>query len=307
MVVSCGHLAAQGGGRGIRSTTALCGCLLRGRRGDTAGLAGRERAAQLRARPATSSSRSAVPKCLSNDALRALVSPSVASRSGGMTGTRRSGVLGCLVRCRLGFCSGQASLGRGADRLRRSCPGPCCRSSCRSCWSFWRLLAWLSCAVLAASWTLPTRSAAWSPGGRASSPVSGPGTKPGRAHRAHGEQIMTHVTMAGPWIQGSQRLPADCNGPGWAAGHLPRAEPASLTGVADTSGRTTRFSLATGTARRSAAEARRPGLAREDLRRRLQRLPLIADERAFRAGVSSEGEEPRRLPWCTRESRTGRC
>ena len=156
-------------------------------------------------------------------------------------------------------------------------------------------------------WTLPTRSAAWSPGGRASSPVSGPGTKPGRAHRAHGEQIMTHVTMAGPWIQGSQRLPADCNGPGWAAGHLPRAEPASLTGVADTSGRTTRFSLATGTARRSAAEARRPGLAREDLRRRLQRLPLIADERAFRAGVSSEGEEPRRLPWCTRESRTGRC
>ena len=61
-------------------------------------------------------------------------------------------------------------------------------------------------------------------------------------------------------------------GRGWAGGHLPGAEPASLTGVAGTSGRTTRFSLATGTARRPAMEARRPDLAREDLRRRLQRL-----------------------------------
>jgi hypothetical protein len=34
--------------------------------------------------------------------------------------------------------------------------------------------------------------------------------------------------------------------------------------------------------------------------------PHNADERAFRAGVSSEGEEPRRPPRCTRESRTGR-
>ncbi len=35
-----------------------------------------------------------------------------------------------------GWGSRQASPGREADPLRRSCPGSCCRSSCRSCWSF---------------------------------------------------------------------------------------------------------------------------------------------------------------------------
>src|SRR5258707_4784635 len=34
---SCHHPAARGCGRGIRSTAAPCGCLLRGRGGDTAG------------------------------------------------------------------------------------------------------------------------------------------------------------------------------------------------------------------------------------------------------------------------------
>src|SRR5580704_11075593 len=33
---------------------------------------------------------------------------------------------------------------------RRSGPGSCCRSSCRSCWSLRCLLGWLSSAVLAA-------------------------------------------------------------------------------------------------------------------------------------------------------------
>jgi hypothetical protein len=36
--------------------------------------------------------------------------------------------------------------------------------------------------------------------------------------------------------------------------------------------------------------------------RHLTHMPV---ERAFCAGVSSEGEEPRRPPRCTRESRTG--
>jgi len=49
------------------------------------------------------------------------------------------------------------------------------------------------------------------------------------------------------------------------------------------------------------------GALRPPACRPVYRPDLVADERAFRAGVSSEGEEPRRPPRCTRESRTGRC